>query len=1103
LLCCSCYFSMRFCTLLIVLYALVPVHARPFHSDVPAPWLKFVRNDNQWEKGVLYRADIPGGFLYVRQNSLQYVFYDSEAVGALHHKGGSPSQPQARAINRQPGAAQAIRAHGFTVTFAGSSPSASVEGVHPSTEKRNYFLGKDPARWASGVPAFGEIIYRNLYPGVHLRLFNHHNSLKYELLVAAGADVSQIRLSYEGTETLLLRNEELIIRTSLNTIRETKPYCYQTIKGQNKEIPSRFVLEDNQLSFHFPKGYQRSHPLVIDPILVFSTFSGSVADNWGHCATYDEQDNLYAGGTVFGAEFPFTNGAFQVNYGENIDVAIMKFNPRGTQLEYATFLGGEQAEVPHSMTVNQLGELLVMGTTSSPNFPTTTQAPFKQFGGGDSVLAIGGIIYRNGSDLFVSKLNVAGSQLLGSTYLGGAQNDGLKSTALNDIRNYGDQFRSEIITDEQNRIYVASVSQSENFPLADPLRRSLQGGMDAVIFRLDASITQLEWSTYFGGDGLDAAYSLRKGKDETLYVCGMTTSTDLPSKSGALHTSNQGKDDGFIARFHNDQLMQVSYVGTTESDQTMLMDLDKDENVYLLGLSLGNYPVSDGTYRNDNSHQFIHALDPTLSQTLFSTVIGTGRNIPDISPTAFLINECGNIYLSGWGGIINANGNVENFDASINTLSTINLPVTPDAFRGTTSGDDFYIMVLETGAQSLLYGTFFGSPTFDRAGAGNHVDGGTSRFNKKGVIFQSTCACGGSGFPTSPGVWSTTNRSNNCNNAAFKFDIESLKASFDVFGNGTKDVIEGCTPFRARFVNTSVGGITYEWDLGGLSTSSQPNEVSYTFQEPGTYEIVLKAFNRLTCKREDVARKTIIVKKADFRVIGNQKICKGGSVELFASGGNQYVWTPAKGLNDPTSDHPVASPDSTTRYKVSISNANGCNSENEVLVEVEENAPADFDIVMSSECGQPMTAQFINNIQGASGFVWNMGNGDTLRADQPEPYVYPRSGTYTVTLNFIYKQCPQTISKELRVIQMEIPANVVTPNGDGKNETFFLAEKGIRPKLGIEGYKLEIYNRWGKSVYQTEDYRNDWGPGVPVGLYYYLLTSPFGTTCKGWIQVLQ
>ncbi|MES2733984.1 MAG: gliding motility-associated C-terminal domain-containing protein [Bacteroidota bacterium] len=1269
---------MRFFTILIWLFCSAPIFTQAHDSTTPAPWLTFVRNDHQWDKDILYRADIPGGFLFIRHHSLQYVFYDTKAVGALHFDQAKPATAQAK-IESQPAQPtdNFIRAHGFTLTFAGARPEALIEALQPNSEKRNYFLGKDPSRWASNVPAFQEIVYHNLYPGIDLRLFNYHNSLKYELLVAPGADTRKIRFQYEGVDKIAIAQEQLVIQTSLNTINETKPYCYQRIKGQTKEVAARFVLNNNEVTFQFPESYQRNQALVIDPVLVFSTYSGSRADNWGHCATFDAADNLYSGGTVFGADFPTTNGAYQVDFGGYIDVAIMKYNPLGTALLYATYLGGGEAEVPHSMTANKKGELLILGTTSSKNFPIATNAPYPTFGGGTNALAIGGIKYSHGCDLFISKLNPQGSQLLGSTYMGGSENDGLRTVVkpldpkekfidTTFIKNYGDQFRSEIITDAQDNVYVASVTNSPNFPVKNPVQAFFPSNYDAVIFRLNPSLSSLEWSTPFGGEGLEAAYSLRISSSGSLYVCGVTKSTQLPTKTGALRRSLFGSEDGFVAQFKNDQLVQASYLGTIQADQAMLLDLDAENNVYIFGVSHGNYPVSTGVYTNKNSHQFIHKIDPSLSKTLFSTVIGSGRNTPDLAPTALLINECGNIYLSGWGG--QANNIVGN-----KTSSTFNLPVTPDGIRTTTNGDDFYIMVLEKEAKSLLYGTFFGSQiTQGQNGTDvgrNHVDGGTSRFNKKGVIYHAACACGGNGFPTTPGAWSNKNLSSNCNNASFKFDIELLKAGFDVYDStGTKDITTGCTPFTAYFLNTSVGGIIYKWDIAGLATSADPDQIGYTFTEPGDYEIKLVAYNRLTCMKKDSTIKKIRVLKADFKVSGPQKLCLGESTALTAEGGDHYSWTPTAGLNDPAIANPIATPLATTRYKVKITKDNGCVGEKEVVVVVDQavvkasfdmydkngskdmtigctpftvlfentslgggvyewnfgglatstaagqvsytfdqpgeyviklkahnskscfprdstvrtikilkadfkvssdqkicvgssiqlqaeggdhylwsptigldnptianpvasptvsttyhvniskdngcidnypifvdviqSNPNDFALTFSEECGNPIAVHFTNNINGADKFTWLLGNGDTLQGATPNPYIY-KSGTYEVGLMVYRGNCIQTLTKTIKISQLALPPNVVTPNGDGYNDTFFLLMKDVKNKVSVDGYKLEIYNRWGKSVYQSESYQSDWGPGAANGLYYYLLTSPLGAKCKGWVQVLQ
>jgi hypothetical protein len=359
-----------------------------------------------------------------------------------------------------------------------------------------------------------------------------------------------------------------------------------------------------------------------------------------------------------------------------------------------------------------------------------------------------------------------------------------------------------------------STTVSDDFPLINPVSSTLQGNQDAIIAKFDSQLSSLLWSTYFGGSGFDAASGIRIGESGSVYICGGTTSTDLPASAGTIKPVLSDAEDGYLAKFVNDALASLTYVGTTARDIVYLLDLDMEENVYVMGLTFGTYPTTPGVYLNANGKQFIHAMSNDFTQTLFSTVIGSGRNGPDISPTAFMVSECGFIYLSGWGGTVNR-------ERGIGGSNTIGLPTTQDALRrtthshtlndGTTIGDDFYLMILDQNASSLLYATFFGSPV-----ASNHVDGGTSRFDKKGTIYHAACSCRDSNrFPTTPGAWSVINHgdvpgnsdpNDGCNNVAFKFDLDGLKADFDITGNGTPGMAEGCAPFRANFANVSEGG---------------------------------------------------------------------------------------------------------------------------------------------------------------------------------------------------------------------------------------------------------------------------------------------------------
>jgi hypothetical protein len=633
-------------------------------GETPAPALKFVKNLNQWDKEIKYRAEIPGGFLFIKQQSLQYVFYETQAMSRIHgHSREGANSKATLAVPRE----IMINAHGFEVNFEGSNPAAIIEASGESSEKKNFFLGNNPTQWASGVPSYAQLVYKNIYPGIDLKLYTQHASLKYEFILAPRTDPDQIKLRYVGAEQMYIQQGALQINTSVNTVTETKPYCYQSVAGKQQVVPAQFGLEDNVLRFKFPKGYNKNQTLIIDPYLVFSTYSGSFTDNWGFTATYDEEGHLYSGGIEFGSRFPATNGAFQVSFAGEIDVAVLKYTPDGRSLIYATYLGGAQAEVPHSMIVNADNELIIMGTTGSDNFPVSADGFDKDFNGGQQITPVGGVDYIFGCDLYIIKLNATGNGLIGSTYLGGADNDGINTT--NDItRSYGDEFRGEVNLDAEGNIYVASTTFSPDFPVVNTSSVSLQGGQDAVVSRFNSTLSALTWSTYFGGSDTDAASGIRIGASGSVYICGGTASKDLQVQASSIKPSMEDAEDGYIAKFQNNTLVTATYIGTASRDIACLIDLDASENVYIMGLSFGNYPLAGDVYSNTNGKQFIHAMNNEFTQTLFSTVIGSGRDFLDLSPTAFLVSECGFIYLSGWGGANNGR-------------NVSGLPVTSDALK--------------------------------------------------------------------------------------------------------------------------------------------------------------------------------------------------------------------------------------------------------------------------------------------------------------------------------------------------------------------------------------------------------------------------------------
>ncbi|MBC8112372.1 MAG: gliding motility-associated C-terminal domain-containing protein, partial [Verrucomicrobia bacterium] len=421
--------------------------------------------------------------------------------------------------------------------------------------------------------------------------------------------------------------------------------------------------------------------------------------------------------------------------------------------------------------------------------------------------------------------------------------------------------------------------------------------------------------------------------------------------------------------------------------------------------------------------------------------------------------------------------------------STNGLPVTADAFKTTTNGDDFYFVILEKGIKSLLYATFFGENSPAR---GNHVDGGTCRFDKRGIIYHAACACGGSsGFPTTPGVVSNRNNSSNCNAVGFKFDLGAVRADFNIIDQAGNIVTSACSPAQIRFQNLSTGGDSYEWKIDTLPII-RTRDANFTFNNTGEFKITLKVLSRLACK-EITITKILKIGTAIFATSPDTKICLGENTQLSASGGDFYNWLPSETLSSSTSPTPTATPDKTTEYTVKITNRNGCEITKKIKVEV-ENIGADFDLILTTTCDAPPSVQLVNKTGNADDFVWSMGNGDTLRGKEPQTYTYTKPGKFIITLTAGKGRCLQTKSREIIVEEAFVPSNAFTPNQDSTNETYVLPQKG---------WKLEVYNRWGKLIYEAADYQNDWGKKMDAGNYYYLITTPGGRRCKGWLHVLK
>lgn len=959
----------------------------------------------------MFRADLPSGYLYLEDLGFTYKFYDGEPMKKLHGT-STPSDELPKHLD----------AHAFKVLFKDCNPTVEYEKFDASQSIQNFYVGNDRSKWASNVHSYRKVKYNELYDGIDMAIYDQDRMLKYDFIVAPGADPSQIGLTYEGVDDLYLDKGNLHIKTSVAEMIEQSPVAFQMVNGVRTIVKCKFVLDGNTLSFKFPRGYDESLPLIIDPILIFSSYTGSAANNFGFTATYDDDGNLYGGGIVFTSvgTYPTTTGAFQVSLvGGIIDMGITKFNSDGTALIYSTIIGGTANESPHSMVVNSNDELCIMGTTGSADFPTSVGCYDNTFDGGTGIASMVGYGYdhSNGIDIVVCKLSADGTALLGSTFVGGTENDGVSLRDSIDF-NYGDTFRGEIIVDPFDNILVASVTGSSDFPTANAPQNIFGGGdRDGIAFKLNSTLGALMWSTFVGGSSDEAAYSIQLDSNNDIYICGGTKSSDFPTTPATISPTYNGKVDGFIVHYNSagGAIVASTFIGTSGHDQTYFIQLDLDDDVYVVGQSAGgNYPVSSifgSIYLNNGSAQFLHKLNNTLDATEWSTQIGSGNGTIDFSICAFLVSKCDHIYISGWGGATNL---VNRGFLVATGSSTTGLPITNGAtnaaFQSTTDGSDFYLMVLGEEAQSLLYATYFGGTL-----SNEHVDGGTSRFDKEGKVYQAVCAgCGGNDdFPSTPGAWSPLNNSS-CNLGVFKFDLAQLTSDVDA------QLPYICVPGTVTFQNNSNGGTDYYWDFGdgNFSTDFEP---THTYTDTGSYTIMLVVSDSLSCVLTDTSYITLdAFGMNNAEILPVDTICPEDSLQLFASGGTDYVWSPTTGLSDPNIANPMASPGVTTTYTVYASDSCGVDS-TDVTVHVWEE---DFYIMPDTFICIGNSVDLIAN--GAIAYTWSPA------ATLSDPNSATPTATPTVTTTYYVtvttpNNCTLTDSVTVTV-DTQLPTPQLTPD---------------------------------------------------------------------------
>lgn len=985
--------------------------------------VQFIENKGQWDQKVKFMSSAGNGSFYLTDNGFtitQYNADDLEDLQVKRHEPTSKNQPPSRDLTNTK-----IRTDAYSVEFVNGKAQQLIPDK-PLPSVNNYFIGNDKSKWASNCKIYLGVTYKNVFPGIDIRYYaDPAGNLKYDFIVQPGANIDNIAMRYTGAKKLSIKNRELNIETSLGVSKELKPYTYQFVDNQKQELDCRYIIKDNVVKFKV-KDYSRDKPLIIDPRMVFFSYSGSTADNWGFTATYGADGSFYGGGIVWDNGFPVSKNAYQKGFQGNFDISIIKLSPDGRNRIYATYLGGSNADQPHSLIEDTQGNLVIAGRSNSSDYPTTnTLGPL------------------GGFDIVVTKLNADGSNIIGSMKIGGTNDDGVniatdESNQLESLkRNYGDDARSEVLLDGANNIYVASCTQSGGdattaFPTTSGAFQKTHGGkQDAVVLKLNPDCNSVLFSTILGGKGDDAAYVLTIGNNNNIYVAGGTASPDffknIPTSGVIKPTSaalGSGDDpcDGFIVELNNSGTSAIrgTFIGTDKADQLYGIETDKAGLIYVMGTSEGNMKPINVKYFNAGSKQFITKLQPDLSAIIYQTIFGsTAAFAPNISPTAFLVDRCENVYVSGWGGKPNA---------SFSGGNTKGMPVTPDAIKPQTdaSGSDFYFIVIKKDADSLLYGTFFGQQ--DPIGQtkpvtfGDHVDGGTSRFDRNGVIYQAICAnCFKTvPFPGTPGAWSTSNQSLGLKNGAcnlgmlkIEMDFTGVRSALHTSIDGVANDTSGCVPLLVDFTDTLKKGKRYYWYFGdGTGDTTTDPASSHVYNKIGTYKVMLVTIDSTTCNIADTSYKHIRVgdNKADLDFLF-QKLqpCTNLSYEFtnittatrgtFAPG--IFTWdfgdnTPLVIQDENPFNHTYAGA-GTYKVTLTLNDTTYCNSPVDTVKTLRLSPEVKAIFATPANGCVPYTAVFTNNSLGGLNFLWDFGDGQTSTEDNPT-HLYPNVGTYKVKL---------------------------------------------------------------------------------------------------------
>ncbi|MBN4056823.1 SBBP repeat-containing protein [bacterium AH-315-J21] len=641
--------------------------------------LAFTKNQGQWDEKAKFRANAGGATMWFSSDGAYYQFTrrieteDSNPLSALDAMGALGSRDFA---NRAP---DSIETMSIKASFVGAKVNPAIYGVDEMEYKCNYFIGNDPSEWHTDVPNYSAVMYEDVYNGIDLKYYGNGKQMEYDFIVSPGADFSQIKVQYEGAESVSVNDKgELVVTTIWGEVVERRPVIYQIVNNSRIPVSGVYFLKgDDSFGFKMTGDFDNGLSLVIDPVLSYSTYLGGSSDDAVNSIAVDGFGSAYVTGSTYSTDFPTIN-PYQTYQG-SYDVFVTKLGSSGNNLLYSTYLGGSSEDRGIDIVVDGSGSTYVTGNTLSTDFPTLNPYQTDQ----------GNI------DAFVTKLSSSGNSLVYSTYLGGGGNEAVRAISVDDF----------------NSVYIAGNTASNDFPTLGAYQSTLSSldTADVFVTKLNSAGNDLVYSTYFGGNGVDNCADMAIDYSGNTYIIGWTRSLDL-STEGAFQTTI-ALEGIVIAKFNieGNGLVYCTYLGGLTS-RGYAITVDESNNAYVTGYIRGPaFPTTPNAYQTKPSYTglglyrddvFVTKLSFSGDALVYSTYLGGWENDWGID---IAVDSSGSTFITG----VTASGNFPTLDPY------------QEALHGYK---DAFVTKLNSTGSSLAYSTFLGGSD-DEQGYGIAVDG--------------------------------------------------------------------------------------------------------------------------------------------------------------------------------------------------------------------------------------------------------------------------------------------------------------------------------------------------------------------------------------------